>query len=743
MLEPLGILLAAAFTVASSVAAGRLLLDRFGLRLSRQEYLLFSFATGSALLSLAVFVLAALRIARWETFLLLGGGLLVKECVSLVWPLFKKRGHTRLTPFPKMDHTRLTPFFAVVFAGITGVYFVWALAPELSPDGSTYHLGLVSRYLRERGFASVPDNMYACLSQGAEMLFLFAFAFGRHSAAALVHFSFLLALPWAMACYGRRFGFPVPALAAALLVYLSPVVGADGASAYNAVAVALVLFAVFYLLELWTESREPGLLVGIGLLAGFAFAIKYTAFLGLPFALAVVAGRLRRTRRDLLRAVFVVAGTASLMIAPWMVKNLVTVGNPVAPFFNRWFPNPSVFIEFEDTYQMRMRSYGLADRRLIPIQATVRGAALEGFIGPIFLLSPLALLALGRKRGRRLLVAGAVFALPYFGNIGARFLIPCLPFFALALALALGPSGRIAALLVAMHALLSWPANTRWYADPGAWRIQRVPIRAALRIESEHDYLSFRLPDYGVARMIEELVPPDGKVFAIGNAADAYTTREILVGYQFARGNTMQQILWSPLAAHYQPTGRMRFRFAAAPFTALRVVQTGRGPDDWGVNELRFYHGVEELARSPHWRLRAHPNPWDVQMAFDNSPVTPWRARQKVFPGMFIEADFGQPELLDSALIECACDAENLALRLEGRNRKGEWQVVSAQPERSRVGLAPGLRRQATAEIKALGAGYLLIRDSDYFAGDFRGLTSLWGLRLAGERNGARLYSIE
>jgi len=741
MLEPLGILLAAAFTVASSVAAGRLLLDRIGLRLGRQEYLLFSFATGSALLSLAVFVFAALRIARWETFLLLGGSLIVcslRKGGGLVRPL------TESSPeCPRVFSQLLTPFFALVFLGFTGVYFIWALAPELSPDGTTYHLGLVSRYLRERGFASVPDNMYACLSQGAEMLFLFAFAFGRHSAAALVHFSFLLALPWAMVCYGRRFGFPVPALAAALLVYLSPVVGVDGASAYNDVAAAFALFAVFYLLELWRESREPGLLVPIGLLAGFAFAIKYTAFLALPFALVVVAGRLSRARGELVRAVLVVAGAASLMIAPWMVKNLVTVGNPVAPFFNRWFQNPRVFIEFEDSYQRQMRSYGLADRRLIPIEATLRGAALQGFIGPIFLLSPLALLALRRERGRRLLVAGAVFALPYFGNIGARFLIPCLPFFALALALALGPSGRIAAVLVAIHALLSWPANTRWYAEPDAWRIQRVPIRAALRIESEHDYLSFRLPEYGIARMIEELVPADGRVFAINNTAEAYTTREMLVGYQFARGNTMQQILWSPRTAHYQPTGRMRFRFAAAPFTALRVVQTGRGPNDWAVNELRFYHGSQELERSPRWRLRAHPNPWDVQMAFDNSPVTPWRARQKVFPGMFIEADFGQPELLDSALIECACDAETLALRLEGRNRKGEWQVVSAQPERFRVGVPRGLRRQATAEIKALGADYLLIHDSDYYADDFRNLTSLWGLRLVGERNGARLYFIE
>jgi hypothetical protein len=38
--------------------------------------------------------------------------------------------------------------------------------------------------------------MYAQLSQGIELLFLMAFSFGRHSAAALVHYAFLLALTW-------------------------------------------------------------------------------------------------------------------------------------------------------------------------------------------------------------------------------------------------------------------------------------------------------------------------------------------------------------------------------------------------------------------------------------------------------------------------------------------------------------------------------------------------------------------
>ena len=76
------------------------------------------------------------------------------------------------------------------------IYLAFAMAPEASPDGAGYHLGLVQRYLHEHGFVAITDNFYAAMPGGVEMLFLFAFAFGRHSAAAMVHFTFLVALAW-------------------------------------------------------------------------------------------------------------------------------------------------------------------------------------------------------------------------------------------------------------------------------------------------------------------------------------------------------------------------------------------------------------------------------------------------------------------------------------------------------------------------------------------------------------------
>ena len=115
--------------------------------------------------------------------------------------------------------------FGAAFGAFTVLYLFNAWAPEMSPDGSGYHLGLVARYLRARGFEHITTNIYASLSGGVEMLFVPAFAIGRHSAAALVHFSFALALALAIFAYGRRIGKPWVGAAGALLTYLSPIVG--------------------------------------------------------------------------------------------------------------------------------------------------------------------------------------------------------------------------------------------------------------------------------------------------------------------------------------------------------------------------------------------------------------------------------------------------------------------------------------------------------------------------------------
>jgi len=737
MRQALSILFGAGFTVAVSLALGKLLLRSLTVRLYRQEEYVFAFVTGSACLSLLTFLLCAVGAARKGIFLAIG----ICVLAVAVWRGAHKPSGEPLPPIPGSWKW----LFACVFTVFGVLYFFHAMAPEMSPDGASYHLGLVSRYLRARGFERITTNMYANLSQGVEMLFLFAFAFGRHSAAALTHFAFLVTLPLAMLCYSRRFGFPVAGVCGSLLVFASPIVGMDGSVAYNDVACACIVFSAFYLAQIWlADESNKGLLAPLGLVAGFGYAAKYTAFVAVPYVLAIVGYRSIRHAGPTFRRLAIVAACATVMIAPWMIKNAVWLNNPVSPFLNQVFPNPYINVSFENEYRYLMRHFGeVHSYREIPLEVTVRGAALGGLIGPMFLLAPLGLLALRSAAGRALLLAALVFGLPYFGNIGTRFLIPALPFIALSMGLAVQPSMVAALTLVIAHAFLSWPSVISTYALPAAWILpNKIMYRQALRIESEESYLNFAMPQYGMARMIERLVPPGATVFTFSGAAEAYTTRTILVGYQSAFGNTLLDILWTPLTL--EPTWRLRFRYPEQALRQIRVVQTASAePDQWSISELRVFRGENELPRAANWKLRARPNPWNVQLAFDNSPVTRWRSWRTLYPGMFVGVEFGSPEVSDSVLIECPPDAYKIQIKLEGMDEPGKWKELAAAPQVSDGPPLSRSRRAAVLELKARGVDYLMVQDSDFGAADFQMKAVVWGATFLGEHRGARLYRLD
>jgi hypothetical protein len=434
------------------------------------------------------------------------------------------------------------------------------------------------------------------------------------------------------------------------------------------------------------------------------------------------------------------------MIAPWMIKDAVWLHNPVSPFLNQVFPNPYVHVSFEKEYSAMMRQYeGLKSNAQIPLEVTVRGGALSGLIGPMFLLAPIGLLALRSSSGRRLLGAALLFGIPYIANIGTRFLLPALPFVALSMGLAVAGSRAATAAVVIAHAILSWPPVVSRYCSPNAWRLlQKIPVRQALRIEREESFLNFRLAHWGTARMIDKLAPPGAKVFTFNGAPEAYTSHEIVVGFQSAFGERVRDIIWTPLMESIEPRWLLRFHYPARPLRKLRVVQTATGaPDMWSIAEFRIFHGEAELPRASDWKLRAKPNPWDVQLAFDNSPVTRWRTWETLRPGMYLEVEFATPETTDSVLIESAHDQWKIRLELEGMDETGKWKTLSDAPEQSEGKPLVGLRRAAADEVKALGIDYLLVYDFDYRSDDFTKNARSWGATLLGEHNGARLYRLD
>lgn len=731
-------LFGAAFTVTTATALGAVLLRILALRLCRIETWLFSFLAGSAVLSAILFVLCALKLASRGVFWAIGAAAILAMLRTVRQPDLDGKHLARL---PRLWRIA----FGAAFAVFAAWYFVVALAPEISPDGSNYHLWLVGVYERAHGFERIPASLFANFPQALELLFLFAFQFGKHSAAALVHLAFLLALPVLIVSYGRRFGLVRAATAAALFTFVCPAVGSDGSSAYVDVALASITFAVFYLLQIWDRDRQTRLLVPVGILAGFSFGVKYTGIIAVLYALCFVTWKLWRAGQPIFRPALLVTGLAMAFVAPWTLKNWLWVGNPVSPIATRWFPNPNVHLSFEEDLSRYMRRLDTGRLANLPLELTLRGGLTGGILGPLFLLSPLALLALRRREGRRVLLAGAIFLIPYFGNIETRFLIPALPFLSLAIALAVESNAPILLALVLASVVTCWPPVVSRYCAPGLWRLEQFPLRAALRMIPEDAWLAKSSTLIAMAQVVEKTVPSNARVFALSaSVARAYTSRGVVVRWESASGETTGDIVWAPLQEAFRAPRFLEFHFPPRALRKIRLVQTAATNDSiWSVSELRVYAGGRELERAPNWWLTAQPNPWEVQLAFDNSTITRWRSWQPARPGMFIEIDFAAPTNVDAVRVERPDDEHDIRYRVDGMDKDGNWTTFSSELAQRVVAIDRGLRREAMAQVVQRGFRYFLVAADNVGDDDFYRNAEFWGLKPLVEIGDTRLYRID
>ena len=166
----------ALFTVATAWSLGMLLLRKLAASLDAWEQRLLAFVAGSACLSEIMFVLSAARLVHRGILLAVGLAIIGYAVYSGAFRPPEK-------PFPPLPPLWRWVFIAA-FAAFTWYGFFNALAPEHSSDGMSYHFSEVLKYQHAHGFPRITTDIYANLSQGIELLYLFAFDFGRYSAAA-------------------------------------------------------------------------------------------------------------------------------------------------------------------------------------------------------------------------------------------------------------------------------------------------------------------------------------------------------------------------------------------------------------------------------------------------------------------------------------------------------------------------------------------------------------------------------
>ncbi len=109
---------------------------------------------------------------------------------------------------------------------------------------------------------------------------------------------------------------------------------------------------------------------------------------------------------------------------------------------------------------------------------------------------------------------------------------------------------------------------------------------------------------------------------------------------------------------------------------------------------------------------------------------------------MYVDVDFGQPELVDEVRVETSYDDTQIRMHLEAMDFSGRWTALPAKSEETTIKPPQWMRLGATREFHQRGVDYLLLQDDAGGASDVLEDPAAWGLKPLARGHRARLYQV-
>ena len=442
--------------------------------------------------------------------------------------------------------------------------FVIALAGGLSLAASTtfapfydqwhYHLGFPYHWLREGTITTFPRQAYSFFPSNMGLLYTYALAGPGGWAAQTVHWWMGLLTAAGSAAVAQRIGAPVSGRAVAAAGFLAtPTVVQMGALAGSDLGVAAVrVGAVLAVLRLASgPGRAKSLAAMAGLLMGCAAGCKYTALYSVvpPLALMVLfmisAVTDPASKRSAMVRTFVVFGLAfALTLAPWLIRNMVATGNPVAPYFERLFSvERGSHQGTDEDVASGIGGFGLSsDKVVIGLTlGTFNRRGQIGDLGPVYLLFVVPVLVWSwRNRKTRTAPAtlGFVFlAVPLWalGPPLGRYLLPIIAVFA----------GLIGAVWADLQSRYRAPIRGTLTAvlililiancNPTRGEYLMDQFRCFLGSEVSEQYLEANLTQIAGFRAMNATLPESATVLLVGEPRPYGLDRDVIVEDPFRR----------------------------------------------------------------------------------------------------------------------------------------------------------------------------------------------------------------
>lgn len=342
------------------------------IKVTKAERLVLIIGTGLAALSTLTLMVGVFGLMNAPAILCpSGASLILWAVVSVKKPLENSdSGLIEIAPAdpasdsPKKD--TLQKWFGWIAIGIIVVFSVYLLFGAVSPptdfDVREYHLQGPKEWFQQGKITYLRHNVYTSFPFLSEMLCLAGMIMtGDWWTGAIVGqivlACFQLLTTLAVYCLGRRWFSSAVGIVAALISLTTPwtlrisiIAYAEGSLTFYLTATLMTLMISQRIVTSWDSpewqhSCRRRLLFLTGLLAGAGMASKYTGLVSVivPASGFLLAGVFRPQVADarspivnqpmkarITDIIILIAG-CGLIVAPWLVRNLVDTGNPVFP----------------------------------------------------------------------------------------------------------------------------------------------------------------------------------------------------------------------------------------------------------------------------------------------------------------------------------------------------------------------------------------------------------------------------
>lgn len=390
--------------------AGQLLVSqRFDVGSPTLERITLRLLAGTAVLMATAGILAALH-SLWPPLVL--AALALWACRGAV--MISRHHYTDFKSIPRVP----LPWFALTLvAGGLSLAAATTLAPFY--DQWHYHLGFPHHWLRAGTIVDFPRQAYSFFPANMGLLYSYALAGPGGWAAQVMHWWMGVLTAAGSAAIAHRLGAgprgqvlgAAVFLATPSVIQMAALAGSDlGVAAFAAAGVMLAVRMA------QDPARHRPLAIAAGLAAGLAAGCKYSALASVvvPLGVVVVAtgafigdstGRLRRAT-----TIAIAFGlSAGIAVAPWLVRNVMAIGNPVYPYFDSVFSgDPAAPPEGGRAVAEGVGTFSLEAGKITTALTlgTFSRRGLAGDLGPVYLLFLPAIIVWAWFRRRQAGVVG-------------------------------------------------------------------------------------------------------------------------------------------------------------------------------------------------------------------------------------------------------------------------------------------------------------------------------------------------